>query len=410
MTALRTPQSPDASESTSSGTILSINGGSSSVKFALFSSSADPVRLVSGRIERVGGGDGSLLVRRNGAARDERYPVDAKTPGQAAEGLANWLAARPDLDRVDAIGHRIVHGGVRLTRHQPITPDFLRELRENESLDLAHLPGEIALIEELGRKKPGVMQVACFDAAFHQDLPRVAQLLPIPRAYIDAGIRRLGFHGLSYGYLMGELRRVAGDAAADGRVILAHLGSGASMAAVRGGRPLDTTMAFTPAAGLVMGTRPGSLDPGLLAYLMQTENLSAEGLDELVNRRCGLRGVSDTTSDMEELLARRGNDVRAAEAVDLFCYEARKWIGAFTAVLGGLDTLVFSGGIGEHAAPIREAICEGLAFLGVRLDGASNARNAPAISAEESSVVVRVIPTDEEIMIARIVRQLTADS
>jgi acetate kinase len=182
------------------------------------------------------------------------------------------------------------------------------------------------------------------------------------------------------------------------------------MAAVRGGRPLDTTMAFTPAAGLVMGTRPGSLDPGLLAYLMQTENLSAEGLDELVNRRCGLRGVSDTTSDMEELLARRGNDVRAAEAVDLFCYEARKWIGAFTAVLGGLDTLVFSGGIGEHAAPIREAICEGLAFLGVRLDGASNARNAPAISAEESSVVVRVIPTDEEIMIARIVRQLTADS
>jgi len=236
-------------------------------------------------------------------------------------------------------------------------------------------------------------------------MPRIAQLLPIPRRYIDAGVRRIGFHGLSYSYLLEELRRVAGAEAAQGRLILAHLGSGASMSAVHRGMPVDTSMGFTPAAGLVMGTRPGDLDPGLLMYLMRLDNLSPEQMEELLNHQSGLTALSGSTSDMRELLARRANDEKAREAYELFCYQAKKWIGAYTAALGGLDTLVFAGGIGERSPEVRAKICEGLDYLGIRLDPDRNAGSCGEISSQASRVCVRVIKTDEELMIARIVAE-----
>src|SRR5262249_40488637 len=259
-------------------------------------------------------------------------------------------------------------------------------------------PAEIALIEEVARRVPGVLQVTCFDTAFHRDLPRVARLLPIPRKYEASGVRRYGFHGLSYAFLMDELTRIAPQAAR-GRVILAHLGAGASMAAVRDGKCIDTRMAFTPTAGLVMGTRSGDLDPGVLVYLMRQEGLTAEQVNELVNRRSGLLGVSETSPDMRDLLARQADDPRAADAVALFCYQAQKGGGALTAALGGLDTLVFAGGIGEHAAEVRVRVCNGLDFLGILLDPARNAANAAVISADTGRCVVRVIKTDEELKV-----------
>jgi len=248
--------------------------------------------------------------------------------------------------------------------------------------------------------------VACFDTAFHHDLPRVARLLPIPRRYESKGVRRYGFHGLSYAFLMEELARVAGSDAAQGRVILAHLGNGASLAAVHGGKPVDTSMSFTPTAGVPMSTRSGDLDPGLLWYLARTEGLDVQRFNEMVNFQSGLLGVSETSSDMRDLLDRETRDVRAAEAVALFCYQVKKWIGAFAAALGGLDALVFTGGIGENAPPVRARICDGLGFLGIELDTKRNGANEGVISADAGRVAVRVIRTDEEIMIARSVSRL----
>jgi acetate kinase len=294
---------------------------------------------------------------------------------------------------------------VKLDRHQFVTAELVQELRRTQPLDLAHLPREIALIDAFHERFPAIPQVACFDTAFSRTLPRIAQMLPIPRRYHEAGIRRLGFHGLSYAYLLDELRRID-PVAADGRVILAHLGSGASMTALHQGKPVDTSMAFTPTSGLLMGTRSGDVDPGLLVYIMRTEKLTPEQMDHFVSHRCGLAGVSDSTSDMRELIARLGQDPNADDAFNLFCYEARKWLGAYTAVLGGIDTLVFSGGIGEHAPEVRAAICAELEFFGIVVDPALNMKCTSAagvISAAGSRVTVRVIPTDEESMIAGIV-------
>jgi acetate kinase len=294
----------------------------------------------------------------------------------------------------------VVHGGPGHGTPQPVTPDLLDELRGLIPFAPNHLPAELALIDAFGHHYPGVPQVACFDTAFHHDLPTVARTLPIPRVYAARGVRRYGFHGLSYAYLGKELARVAGTAAAEGRVILAHLGNGASMAAVHGRRCIDTTMGFTPTGGLMMGTRSGDLDPGLLAYLVRADGLTADGLEALTARRSGLLGVSGTSSDMRVLLAHEATDPRAAEAVALFCYRARREVGALAAALGGLDTLVFSGGIGERASAVRARICEGLGFLGVRIDGSRNAADAPVISADDAPATIRVIPTDEEVTIA----------
>ena len=324
---------------------------------------------------------------------------------EAAESLIQWISDWGGEEPFTGIGHRVVHGGLRLNEHQFVTCELIEELRRTQSLDLAHLPFEIALIEAFQSRFADVPQVACFDTAFHRDLPRIAQILPIPRRYTDAGVRRLGFHGLSYMYLMQELQRID-PSVARGRLILAHLGSGASLAAIAQGRPMDTSMAFTPTAGVMMGTRPGDFDPGLLAHMMRSEGLTPDEADQLLSRECGLAGVSGISSDMRELLSRRSFDRNAAEAVDLFWYSIKKYIGAYAAVLGGLDALVFSGGIGEHSPESRAGICQGLEFLGISIDGGLNSTGSAVISPPRSRVTVRIIPTDEELMVANIVSDL----
>jgi len=269
------------------------------------------------------------------------------------------------------------------------------------AFDPQHLPQEILLIKAFCKRFPKLMQIACFDTAFHHDLPRLAQMLAIPRRYEAKGVRRYGFHGLSYAYLMQEIQKLAGAKSAKGRIILAHLGSGASMAAVRDGRSLDTTMAFTPAAGLVMSTRSGDIDPGLFSFLARNGKMTAKQFDHMVNHESGLLGISETSSNMHDLLSKEKEDARAAEAVELFCYQAKKWLGAYAAILGGLDTLVFTGGIGENAPIVRSRICEGLGFLGLEVDARRNKANAKIISKDASPVTVRVMRTDEELMIAK---------
>lgn len=389
------------------GPVLTVNGGSSSVKFAIFEAGTPPVRGLSGAVERVGSAD-AFLRAAGGDRPAERRPLPSVDYDHAVDGLLNRLDELGELGRVTAVGHRVVHGGPAHSEPQVVTPELLAELRAAVPFAPAHLPAEIRLIEAIAPRLPGVPQMACFDTAFHRDLPPVAARLPVPRRFQGAGVRRYGFHGLSYAYLLEEFERQAGPRAARGRVILAHLGSGASMAAVRGGKCIDTTMGLTPAGGLVMGTRTGDLDPGVLIHLMRTVGLTADQLEDLVIRGSGLLGISETSADMRDLLARQGTDARAADAVETFCYHARKWVGALAAALGGLDTLVFSGGIGANSPEARARICDGLGFLGVQLDPAANAANAPVISA--GATAVRVIPTDEELMIAKTVFRITADS
>jgi len=340
--------------------------------------------------------------------RDEDRPVDAPDQKAAVRLLIDWLERAVGFAEIAAVGHRVVDRGSRYHQPERVTAELIGELRKISSYDPDHMPGEIELIEAFRNRDPDLPQVACFDTAFHHDMPRVAQILPIPRRFEAAGVRRYGFHGLSYAYLMEELARVAGLEEARGRVILAHLGAGASLAAVQGGHSVDTTMGFTPASGLVMGTRTGDLDPGLVRFLSRAEGMTAVQFDSLVNHKSGLLGVSETSSDVRDLLERQNLDVRAAEAIELFCYQAKKWIGAFAAALGGLDTLVFAGGIGENAPEIRRRICTGLGFLGIAVDEGRNACSALLISTDQGPVKVRVIRTDEELMIARAAARLTA--
>jgi acetate kinase len=301
------------------------------------------------------------------------------------------------------VGHRVVHGGPKYSEPQQITTEMIEELHQLQPFDPEHLPEEILLTEAFHRRFPDLVQVACFDTVFHHNLPRVAQMFPIPRLYETLGVRRYGFHGLSYAFLMEELARAAGPQVARGRVILAHLGNGASLAAVYKGKSMDTSMGLTPTGGIPMSTRSGDLDPGLVWYLARTENITAKKFNEMINFSSGLLGISETSSDMQDLLEREATDVRAAEAVALFCYQVKKWIGAFASALGGVDTLVFAGGIGENAPEVRARICDGLGFLGIEFDKKRNVTNATVISTEASRVTVRVMHTDEEWMIAKTV-------
>ena len=383
--------------------VLAINAGSSSIKFAAFQSAGEIRRSLVGKIERIGLPGTVVSFDDSSLCEKDHFEVGSLDFAAAGNYINEWLAQHVDFNSVRAIGHRVVHGGAHYSEPQIVTDAVLDELRRISPYDPEHMPAEIALIDLFRRLRPGVPQVACFDTAFHSAMPRVAQILPIPRKYEALGVRRYGFHGLSYAYLMEELARAAGTAAVQGRVILAHFGNGASLAAVKNGKSIDTSMAFTPTAGMVMGTRTGNLDPGLAWFLARTENMSPEQFHAMVNHESGLLGVSETSSDMRDLEAREKTDIRAAEAVELFCYEARKWIGAYAAALGGLDTLVFAGGIGEHGHAIRERICSELKFLGIELDAARNVAHAPVISSDASRVAVRVIPTDEELMIARAV-------
>jgi acetate kinase len=383
--------------------ILTINGGSSSIKFALFEAGDSLLRILEGAIERIGLPQAALRVKGANPADNFSRLVTAPDHTVAVGVLMDWIEERGGRDSLTAVGHRVVHGGPKYSQPQRITAEMVEELHRLSAFDPEHLPEEILLTAAFHRRFPDLPQVACFDTAFHHDLPRVASLLPIPRRYEAQGVRRYGFHGLSYEFLMGELTRLAGAEAAEGRVILAHLGNGASLAAVLGGKSVDTSMSFTPTAGVPMSTRSGDLDPGLVWYLARTEGLDDKRFNEMVNFQSGLLGVSETSSDMRDLLEHEAEDVRAAEAVALFCYQVKKWIGAFAAALGGLDTLVFAGGIGENAHPVRARICDGLGFVGIELEAKRNAANESVISAAASRVTVRVIRTDEEHMIAKTV-------
>ena len=383
--------------------ILTINGGSSSIKFAVFEAADSLKRILGGSIEQIGLPNTTLHVKGLNQADNFSRSVEAQDHTVAVGILMDWIEERCGKDGLTAVGHRVVQGGPKYSKPQRITEEMVEELRQLSPFDPEHLPEEIQLTDAFHRRFPDLPQVACFDTAFHHGLPRVARLLPIPRRYEAQGVRRYGFHGLSYEFLMGELSRLAGSEAAQGRVILAHLGNGASLAAVRHGKSMDTSMSFTPTAGVPMGTRSGDIDPGLVWYLSRTDGLDAKQFNEMVNFKSGLLGISETSSDMHELLDHETQDVRAAEAVALFCYQVKKWIGAFAAALGGLETLVFAGGIGENAPIVRARICEGLGFLGIELEEKQNATNEGLISTTASRVSVRVIHTDEEWMIAHTV-------
>ncbi|MEO8660033.1 MAG: acetate/propionate family kinase [Bryobacteraceae bacterium] len=385
--------------------ILTINGGSSSIKFALYEDRESLPRRLYGTVDRIGSPGATLTFHDTIQNRQDSRKIETTDHSSGAAFLIDWLEEKTGFASVKAVGHRVVHG-MHYTQPQHVTPELMQELHRICPYDPDHLPAAIELIEVFRQRHPNLQQVACFDTAFHRDMPRVARLLPIPRRFDAMGIQRYGFHGLSYAFLMEELNRVAGPQVAQGRVILAHLGNGASLAAVRDGKSIDTSMGFTPAAGLPMGTRPGDLDPGVAWYMMRTEKLTPKQFNNIINHESGMLGVSETSSDMRDLIERQGTDIRAAEAVELFCYQTRKWIGAFAAALGGLETLVFAGGIGENAAEVRARVCEGLQFLGIEMDKAANDSNAPVISTASSRATVRVIRTDEELMIARAVSRL----
>jgi acetate kinase len=352
--------------------VLCVNSGSSSLKTALFEVDDAAQRPLARAAHPVESGDYTAALEAAVAAFDEQ--------GRPPPGAA---------------GHRVVHGGSRHAQPALVDDDVLADLRDLVPFAPLHMPAAIAGIEAI-RARWDIPQVACFDTAFHHHMPELAQRLPLPDTLRDAGVRRYGFHGLSYEYIVGAI-----GAAELGRAVIAHLGNGASMVAVHHGQSVDTTMGFTPAGGLIMSTRSGDVDPGVPVYLLREQGYDADRLEELVDHDAGLVALSGGTSDMQALLERREQDQRAALAVDAFCYQARKHVGALAAVLGGLDTLVFTGGIGEKAAAIRGGICDGLEHLGVVLDDAANAEHASMISAPGAACDVRVEPTDEDLVIAR---------
>ena len=382
--------------------ILSINGGSSSIKFALFKVAHPLEKVFNGEIENIG--TKKALLNFNQGANQQKVSITIKASDheQAANQLIDWLEKQVDFSSVTAIGQRIVHG-MKHTKPELVTNDLLKELKKISAFDPDHLPIEIKLINVFKTRYPEVKQIACFDTSFHTSMPVIAKLLTIPRHYFEEGIQRYGFHGLSYAYLLDELIRLDGEERAKGKIILAHLGSGAGLAAIKDGISIDTSMGFTPTSGLPMSTRTGDLDPGVAWYLMQDENLTPKKFSHLINHESGLLGISETYSDMRELMKIEDKDSRAREAIELFCYQTKKWIGSFAAALGGLEVLVFSGGIGEHSPEVRSKICDNLEFLGIELDEIRNMNNDPVISTDTSKVTVRVIKTNEELMIAKMV-------
>ena len=386
-------------------TMLIINAGSSSIRFAHYRVDESLKQILHGRIERIGiPGTRLIMMDISGETIDRAIDIPADPTAMAAS-FSDWLEASEIMSSVQAVGHRLVHG-LSHTEPERITPALLAELAGISPFAPEHLPRELALIDALQKRFPSLPQVACFDTAFHTSMPRVAQLLPIPRRFEALGVRRYGFHGLSYTYLMEELASLGDKAATKGRVILAHLGNGASLAAVCNGKSIDTSMGFTPTSGLPMSSRSGDLEPGVASYLEQRENITATEFQQLASCESGLLGISETSADVRELLAMEDTDNRAREALALFCYQTKKWLGGYTAALEGLDTLVFSGGIGENAPVIRARICEGLGYLGITLDPQANADNAEVISSGTSAVTVRVIATGEALIIARSVHRL----
>jgi acetate kinase len=381
--------------------ILTINMGSSSLRAGSYDRSGEGL-LWAAELERIGQAEGRLTIfdgdRRSRTSVSHPLP----THESAFKELQDRLIGR---DTYTAIGHRIVHGGPSLVKPHLITDDVLAELRRLASLAPNHLPQAINAIVAARHAFPGVPQVACFDSAFHHTMPRVARLYPLPRRFEQSGVVRYGFHGLSCESVLGQLRSIDPDAV-HARIVIAHLGNGASMTAIHEGRSIDTTMGFTPSGGLVMGTRTGDLDPGVLLYLQREEGLTLDDVSALVNRNAGLVGISGESADMRDLLAGEDRNPSIADAIALFCYQAKKFLGALIVTLSGLDTFVFTGGIGENAAPIRARICHGLQFLGIELDATKNDSNDPVISTSDSRVTMRLVHTDEDRVVAHQTAQL----
>jgi acetate kinase len=396
--------------------ILAVNRGSATLKAALYAcdDTANPQLILSAQTTRK---DSRVHVKIADAKKNSLFEGEAPDSDDVSFVL-DWLAQKNYLADLVAIGHRIVHGGTQFIQPSVIDSQVLAALEKLVPLDPDHLRAAIDGIRAIQQKFPQLPQLACFDTAFHATLPKVATMYAVPRALYDDGIRRFGFHGLSYEYILRELQSISRQqsSAVGSRVIVAHLGSGASVCAIKDGRSLDTSMGFTALEGLVMGTRSGDLDPSILIYLLRNHShtesaapakMSPDDLDHLLNKKSGLLGVSAITDDMRELIEKSATDTRAAEAVDLFCYRVKKYIGAYAAALGGLETLVFTAGIGERSAPVREKICAGLDFLGIALDPQRNQANEAVISTSASRVTVRVIPTNEELTIVRHVLALT---
>jgi acetate kinase len=381
---------------TDSQTVMCLNSGSSSLKFDVYEMGAGEERLAQGSVEGIGQGVGHLRF----ADATGQVFADRELPDVAYEtAIEHALEAlsRRDLPSIEAIGHRMVHGGPNHFAPERVTDALLADLRAHAAWAPLHIPPSLRVIDALRMRRPEVPQVVCFDTAFHATMPEIARRLPLPRHFFDQGVHKYGFHGLSYAYLLGVL----GDRAR-GRLVMAHLGNGASMVACLDGRPMDTTMGMTPLGGFMMGTRSGDMDPGVLLYLVRESGYDDQMLGQLLDKESGLKGVSDLTADMRTLLERRAaGDVACAQAVEMFAYQARRTIGSLAAALGGLDRLVFTGGIGEHAAPVRTLICQDLAHLGIALDPTRNDANAETISASGGHCTVMVVPTNEELTIAR---------
>jgi acetate kinase len=389
--------------------LLTINTGSSSLKMGRYRLGRAETPILVANVDRIGSSKSRISIKdpNNHSLfdREERIPDH----GTALRILLGWIERQASTSDIDGIGHRVVLGDRRCIQPQLITESLVCTLKEFAELAPDHVPQLIDTIETVTRIYPNVPQAACFDSSFHSRMPRTSQMYALPRRFFEEGVLRYGFHGLSCEYIMQEL--IALDpAAGDRRVIVAHLGNGSSVTAVDHGASIDTSMGLTPLSGLVMGTRSGDLDPGALLYLMNRRGMTFRVLNDLLNKESGLLGLSDYSADMRDLIERESTDNRCAEAIAVFCYRVRKFIGAYTAALGGLDTLVFTGGIGEHAAVIRDRICTGLNCIGIALDAGANGSDAAVISAKNSLVKVRVIQTNEDLMIARHTRHVIMNS
>lgn len=377
--------------------ILVINAGSSSIKFSL---QVGDREVVHGLIDRLGGtgARGHATARDGNGTTLASLDLPGSSHAEALDWLVDWLAEHSEGVKPLAVGHRVVHGGDRFTAPVRVTAEILAHLEELIPLAPLHQPHNLGPIRYFLQKRPDLPQVACFDTAFHATQSRLERLFALPRRYAEQGVKRYGFHGLSYEYIASRLPEID-PRAASGKTIVCHLGNGASLCAMNAGRSVATTMGFTALEGLMMGTRTGAIDPGVLLHLLQHEHLTPDQLAELLYKKSGLLGVSGISADMRDLLA--SDRPEAVEAVALFCYRISREIGALAAVLGGLDALIFTAGIGEHAAPVRTQVCERAAWLGVDLDVAANNRAGDVISTADSRVVVRILPTNEELMIAR---------
>jgi acetate kinase len=385
-----------------SGAILVLNAGSSSIKFSLFPAAARPNRrdlLCVGQMEGIGHRVHFSASDAAGGAMAERQLAEGTDHEAALATLLRWLEERFAEHSLAAVGHRVVHGGRRYSAPVRIDPGVVAELRRLVPLAPLHQPHHLAAIEAVAKSHPSLPQIACFDTAFHHDQPAVAAAFALPRPLAEEGVRRYGFHGLSYEYIAGVMPEFFGSEVAEGRVVVAHLGAGASLCAMRRRKSVATTMGFTALDGLMMAERCGALDPGVILYLLQQKGMTADGVADLLYHQSGLKGVSGISGDMRALLS--SPDPRAAEAIDLFVYRIGRELGSLAAALGGLDALVFTAGIGEHAAQIRRRVCEGAAWLGVDFDAAANAKGGPCLTRSSSKASAWVIPTDEDLMIAQ---------